>query len=139
VAVKVLACPVVAHGRARIGVAGGDLDIAQVHPRIEHRGDERVAEHMRMRPGDRHPCSLGKAAQAAGCRVTVHPGTAAVEQDRPANAAAGRRVDGPPDRWRQRDQDDLAALATYAQHSVAVFFTQVGDVGAGGLEDPQAK
>jgi hypothetical protein len=30
-------------------VAGGDLDIAQIHVGIEHAGDERVAEDVRMR------------------------------------------------------------------------------------------
>ena len=33
VAVEVLAGPVLAHGGARVGVAGGDLDIAQVDAR----------------------------------------------------------------------------------------------------------
>ena len=50
-------------------------------------------------------------AQAAGGRVPVHPGAAGVQQDRPARAGAGRPVDGPADRGRQRDQDDLGALA----------------------------
>jgi len=74
--------------------------------------------------------------QAAGGGVPVHPGTAAVEQDRAARAGADRPVDGPRDRWRQRDQDDLGSFAAHAQHPVAVFFAQIGDVGPGGLEDP---
>jgi hypothetical protein len=40
---------------------------------------------------------------------------------------------------RQRDQDDLGAFAAHAQHPVAVLLAQVGDVGAGGFEDPQAE
>ena len=52
---------------------------------------------------------------------------------------ADRPVDGPADRWRQRDQDDLGALAAHAQHPVAVLLAEVGDVRAGGLEDPQAQ
>ena len=44
-------------------------------------------------------------------------------------------VDGPADRWRQRDLNHLGALAAYAQHSVAVFFAQVGDVCTSGFED----
>jgi alkylhydroperoxidase family enzyme len=48
--------------------------------------------------------------------VAVHPGTAAVEQDRPASAGTDRPVDGPADGWWQRDQDDLGALSAYAQH-----------------------
>src|SRR5690349_15704948 len=63
-------------------------------------------------------------------------GAAAVEQDRPAYAVAVRPVDGPADRWRQRNQHDLAAQA---QHPVAVLLAQVGDVGSGGFKDPHAR
>ena len=52
---------------------------------------------------------------------------------------ADRPVDGPADRWRQRDPDDLGALAAYAQDPVAVLFAEVGDVRTGGFEDPQAE
>ncbi len=34
-AVEVLASPVVAHRGPRIGMPGGDLDISQVHARVE--------------------------------------------------------------------------------------------------------
>src|SRR6266487_1349253 len=40
VAVQVLAGPVIPHRGTRVGVAGGDLDVAQVHPRVEHGRDE---------------------------------------------------------------------------------------------------
>jgi hypothetical protein len=69
--------------------------------------------------------------------VAVHPRTAAVEQDRPAGAGADCPVDGPADPRRQRDQDDLGAFAAYAQHPVTVFLAEVGDIRAGGFEDPQ--
>ena len=98
-----------------------------------------MAEHVRVRPGDPHSCGFSEAPQAAGGGVAVHPGTAAVEHDRPASAGADRTVDGSPDRRRQRNQDDLGSFAAYAHHPVAVLFTQVGDVGSGGLEDPQAQ
>ena len=87
----------------------------------------------------RTPAVSAKPSQAAGGGVAVHPGAAAVEQDRPAGAGADRAVDGPADRWRQRDEDDLGALAAHAQHPVAVFFAEVGDVSAGGFEDPQTR
>jgi len=118
---------------------GGDLDIAEVHASIQHGRYEGVAEHVRVRPGDPHASGLSETLQAAGGGVAVHPGTAAVEQDRPAGAGADRAVDGPPDGWRERDQDDLGAFAAHAQHPVAVFFAEVGDVGASGFEDPQAE
>ena len=69
----------------------------------------------------------------------VHPGAAAVEQDRPAGAVGDRPVDGAADGWRQRYPDDLCALAAHAQHPVTVLLAEVGDVRAGGLEDPQAE
>jgi hypothetical protein len=68
--------------------------------------------------------------------MPVHPGTAAVEQDRAAHAARDGPVDGPADRRGQRDQDDLAALAAHAKDTVTVLLAQVAYVGAGGLEDP---
>ena len=43
--VEVLAGRVVAGRRAGVGVPGGDLDIAQANPCIEHGRDERVPEH----------------------------------------------------------------------------------------------
>src|SRR5690242_10450886 len=71
--------------------------------------------------------------------MTVHSGTAVVEQDRAAGPDAYCPVDGPAHSWWQWDQDDLGALAAPAQHPVTVFFTQVGDVRPGGFEDPQAE
>jgi hypothetical protein len=43
------------------------------------------------------------------------------------------------DRGRRRDQDDLGAFAAYSQDPVTVFLAEIGDVRAGGLEDPQAE
>src|ERR1700691_3382244 len=65
VAVEVGAGPVVAHRGARVGVAGGDLDVPEVHASIEHRGDPRVAEHMRVCPCPQ-PGAASEAPKAAG-------------------------------------------------------------------------
>ncbi len=91
---------------------------------------------MRVCPGDLDACGFGEVAQAPGGRVPVHPGTAGVQQDRPADRGGHRPVDGPADRWWQRDQDDLGTFAAYPQDPVAVFLAEVGDVGSGGLEEP---
>ena len=91
-----------------------------------------------MCPGDVDASGLGEVPQATSGCVPVHPGAAGVKQDRPAGSGTCCPVDGAADRWRQRDQDDLGALAAYPQHSVAVFFAEVGDVRGGGLKDPQA-
>jgi len=61
-----------------------------------------------------------------------------VQQDRPPDSGAYCPVDGPADRWRQRDQDNLGTFAAYPHHPVTVFFAEVTDVGAGGFEDPHA-
>ena len=98
-----------------------------------------MAKHMRMSPGYPDASSFGQPSRAPGSRVAVHPGAAAVKQDRPAGAGACRPVDSPADRWRQRDQDYLGALAAHAQHPVTVLLAEIGDVRAGGLEDPQAE
>src|SRR5438045_1967617 len=95
--------------------------------------------HVRVGPGNPDSSNLGELAQAARRRVAVHAGTAAVEQDRPADAGADGLVYGPSDRWRQRDQDNLGAFAAYAQHPVAVLVPQVSNVRASGLEDAQAE
>jgi hypothetical protein len=93
VAVEVLGGSVVAHCGARVGVAGGDLDVAQVCACVERGCDERVPERRGMCPGD-------PDAGGSGTRAALPP---------------CRRLAGP----------------------VAVFFAEVADVRAGGLEDPQ--
>jgi hypothetical protein len=84
VAVQVLPGPVVTHGGARIGVAGGDLDVPQIDTSIEHGRDEGMTKHMRVGPDDLDPRRAGELVQAAGSGVPVHPGAAAVGQDRPS-------------------------------------------------------
>jgi hypothetical protein len=91
VAVQVLAGPVVAHCGARVGVAGGDLDVPEVDAGVGHGRDI----GMRVRPGDLDAGGPGELAEAAGCGVPVHRGAAAVEQDRPAYPMACCPVDDP--------------------------------------------
>ena len=55
----------------------------------------KVSEHMGVGPGDADAGGLGELVQAAGGRMPVHPGTAAVEQDRPARAVPDRPGRGP--------------------------------------------
>jgi len=99
--------------------------------------EPRPGPTQRVRPGDPHTVSLSQVPQAAGGGVAVHPGAAAIQQDRPAATGRDRAVDRPPDRWRQRDQDDLGPFAAHPQHPVAVFFAEIGDVCSGSFEDPQ--
>jgi hypothetical protein len=52
---------------------------------------------------------------------------------RPSTAPVDRSAYG----WRERDEDDLAALATDSQDAMAVFLAEVVDAGAAGFEDSQ--
>jgi hypothetical protein len=45
--------------------------------------------------------------------VPVDPHADRVTHDRPGFAVADRPIDGPAHRWRQWDEDDLAALAAH--------------------------
>ncbi len=42
--VEILASTVVAHGGARVRVACGDLNVAQIHTGVEHGGDEGMSQ-----------------------------------------------------------------------------------------------
>ena len=113
-AVEILTGTVITHRGTRIGVAGGNLDVTQVHARVEHGRDEGVAQHVRVWPGDPHASGFSQSPQAAGGGMAIHPRPAGVEENRAAAARTDGAVDGPPDRWRQWDQDNFGAFATYA-------------------------
>lgn len=83
------------------------------------------------------PGGGGQVFKPAGGRVPVHPRPVGVAEDRTTVTAVDRSVEGPGHRWWQRDEDDLAALAAYPQDPVAVFLTDVGDVGSASFEDPK--
>ncbi|WP_328414610.1 hypothetical protein OG470_20640 [Micromonospora sp. NBC_00389] len=65
--------------------------------------------------------------------MPVHPRSEGVAQDRTVD----RMAHGPGHGRRQRNEDDFAALAADAKDAVAVFLSEVTDVGAAGFEDPQ--
>ena len=51
---------------------------------VEHRGDEDVPQHVWVvGAADAHAANLGEMPQSAGGGMPVHPGSPAVEQDRP--------------------------------------------------------
>ena len=62
-----------------------------------------MAQHVRVSPGDPYAGGSGETPQAAGSRMAVHPGTAAVEQDRVTRARAYCLIDGAPDGGRVQD------------------------------------
>jgi hypothetical protein len=127
--------PVIAHCGARIGMPAGDLHVSQVCSGVEHGRHERVPEHVRVRPAGPHSRGSGQAAQAAGGGVSVHPGSAAVERDRPGGPAVYRAVDGKSDGGRQGHGTTLRPLPHTRKYAVPVLLAEVGDVRARGLED----
>jgi hypothetical protein len=69
--------------------------------------------------------------------VPVQPPPVRGQEHRTISAFAGGQVDRPRGPRRQRDSDDLAALAGDGQRPVPALQAQLLDVGAGGLRDPQ--
>jgi hypothetical protein len=61
VAVEVLPSPVVSHGGAGVGVASGDLYVAQVDSCVQHCGHERMAQHVRVHSRESDAGRTGKA------------------------------------------------------------------------------
>src|ERR1017187_2642366 len=85
-------------------------------------------------------------ADPGPARDTAHdpPGTVPVppppvtgEEDGSVAVFPGGQVDGAGGAGRQRDGDDLAALAGDRQGPVPAFQPQRFNIGAGGLQDPQ--
>ena len=88
--------------------------------------------------------SWNDPARAARAReerdVLLHELAVAAGADgRTARADSSGPFESPACCGRQRDQNDLGALAAHAQHPVAMFLAEVTDVGVSGFEDPQAE
>jgi hypothetical protein len=74
-----------------------------------------------------------RTTRAAPCRpLFVRAG-----EDRSLGALSNGQVDRPRGAWRERDGDNLAALAGDNQGSVPAFEVQVLDAGAGGFGHPE--
>ncbi len=93
VPVEVRSGLVVAHGRAWVGMAGGDPNIAQADSRIEHGGHECVPQHVRMHSRQPRPGAVCQLPQAAGCAMVVHSSAASVQQNGAAHAVPARSVE----------------------------------------------
>ena len=138
-AVELVAGSVIAHRGSGVGVAGGDLDVAEVDAGIEHGGDGGVAEHVRMDRRHPHTGGLSEDAKPTGGGVPVHASATGVEQEWPGVTSADRLVESAADsRWKW-NEDRLAAFAEDAQNAVAMFFAEIGDGETGGFEDAQAQ
>lgn len=130
--VEILACPGVTHRRMRVRMAGGDLRVPPASSIVVTKVWRSMCGCIRgSRTTD---CSASRRSRRVA--QPVHPPPPQVEQDWPRGAVTHRVVDGLPDRWRKRHQNDLGAFADDAQHPVPVLLTDIGDVPAAGLEDP---
>ena len=86
--------PVVTHGGAGVGVAGGLLHVAERHAGVEGSGDERVTQSMGAHSlGDPRPA--GDTAHDPAGRVAIDPLPVGSHEDRPVAAFADRQIDGP--------------------------------------------
>ena len=115
---------------------GRFLHVSKRNPGVQGGGDERVPQGVRSdRFGD--PGADRDSADDPGGAVPVQSLSVRGEEDRPFHAFANGQVDRPCRAGRERDGDDLAALAGDDKRPVTALDTQVLDVGAGGLGNPQ--
>jgi hypothetical protein len=101
---------VVTHGRARVRMTRGFLDVAQRDTGVEGSGDEGMAQRVRTNPlGD--ASSTRDAPHDPGGGVAVESLTARSDEDWSFAALADREIDRACGTRRERDDDHLAALA----------------------------
>ncbi len=98
-----------------------------------------VPQHVRVGAADAHSADARKIPEATSGGVPVHPRPATVQQDQARSPTTDGAVNGTTDGERERDEDNLGALAAHPQYAVAVLLAEVGDVRAGGIEDPQTE
>jgi hypothetical protein len=94
VAIQGLASSVVAHGGARVSVAGCFLDVAQRNAGVERSGDERVPQRVRSDAVGDAGLSGNTAHDAPG-GVAVESLAGAVRKDRTLETLADREVEYP--------------------------------------------
>src|SRR5665811_763897 len=103
---------VVSHGGAWVGVAGGDLDVAQVDAGVEHRGDVGVAEHVLVHARQSDAGVVGEPAKSPCGGVAVQAAAQGVQEQWPVNAVGNGAVHRAGDGWRQRNRTTLWPLPT---------------------------
>jgi hypothetical protein len=111
---------------------GRFLDVAERNSGVKGGGDERVPQRVRA-DGLGDPGPQGNPADDPRGAVPVQPASARGEEHRAACSLADGQVDRPGGAGRERDGDDLAALAGDHQRAVTALEAQVLDVGAGGF------
>jgi hypothetical protein len=96
------------------------LHVAERHSGVERGGDEGVAKCVWADElGD--PRASRDASDYPTGAVAVEAVAVEAEEDRPLAALADCKVDGACRPWRERDGDDLAALAHDGEGSMTAF------------------
>jgi hypothetical protein len=117
-------------------MGGGFLHVAQRDSSVQRGGDERVSERV-GRDGFGDPGAARDLADDPPGAVPVQPPPVGGQEHRPAGALGDGQVDRQGSSRRERDGDDLAALAGDRQGPVLAFQAEVLDISAGGLRYPQ--
>ena len=136
VPIQASSSPVVAHRRARVGVAGCFLDVSERDAGVEGCGDERVSKAV-WRDALVDPGALHQSLDHPISAVAVHPSTFDAEEDRPHRAFPDVQIERPPGAGCDRDGDVLAARAHDRQRAMPPLAGQVVDVGVQRFGDPQ--
>jgi hypothetical protein len=118
-------------------MASGDLDVSEVYSGVEHDGHKRVSEHVGVHALDRDPRRSRKRPESTGRAVPVHATAGAVAQYGSVLATLDGVINRSADRWGQRHECDLVALAVDSKDNAPVHLAELINVGAGGLEDAQ--
>ncbi len=113
------------------------LHIAQRDAGVESGGDERMTQGVRA---DRlvDPGLAGDAPHDPPRGVAVEALAVRPDEDRPLGPLTNGQVDRAGRAWRERDGDDLAALAEHREGAMAAFDAERFDVGAERFGDTQA-
>jgi hypothetical protein len=127
---------VVDGGGAGIGVARGDLHVAQGDSGVQGGHDERRPQHVWLDPVK--PCLDTDRAHPAVGGAGVEAFTVVAQQDRSCAAFADRHIDRASRAWHERDARSLVARADDAQDAVTPFEPEVLDVSPARLTDPEA-
>ena len=135
VLVEVLPAPVVDGGGPRVGVAGGDLDVAEGDPGVEGGHDEGRAQHVGVDVAEAGPPADGRHPAVGGAPVEALP--SAPDDQGAAVALAHGQVDRAGRSGNQGDRGGFVALPHDLEGPVPTFEAQVLDVGLTGLGGAQ--
>ena len=127
VAVEVLAATVVDRGGSRVGVAGGELHVAERDAGVEGGHDERRSKHVRVHDGEPGAVTDRTDPAMRGAAIKTLPVTTL--QDRSLAALADGQVDRsgrPRDEW---DRRGLVSFADDAQRPMSPLEPEILDVG----------